>query len=99
VDIPAASRNKKVAKRNHRSNLLVPGGGVYFPLENIDGHPLLRIMEPTNAVNIRISNTLFQGFAIRERRDIFVRQRCRKPDYEVSSGGRRPTNSLYSNRS
>jgi hypothetical protein len=28
VGIPAASRNKKVAKRNHRSNLLVPGGGV-----------------------------------------------------------------------
>jgi len=22
---------------------------VYFPLENIDGHPLLRIMEPTTA--------------------------------------------------
>ena len=31
VGIPAASRNKKVAKRNHRSNLLVPGGGVEPP--------------------------------------------------------------------
>src|ERR1700674_3909361 len=31
VGIPVASRTKKVAKRNHRSNLLVPGGGVEPP--------------------------------------------------------------------
>src|SRR5258708_24209627 len=48
---------------------------VYFPLENIDGHPLLRIMEPPNAVNIRVSK-IFCGLIFRERRT------CLNPDYD-----------------
>src|SRR5438132_7515269 len=48
---------------------------VYFPLENIDGHPLLRIMEPTpNAVNVRASKT-FAGLLYLEKAWSFRCQR------------------------